>query len=359
MTLARLPERALLDALPLALLLVGPDDLPVEANGAAEALFGRTIGHLCRTPLAALFGEDGVATDLVERVRRTHGIVVARETAPGGLLGGRVVDVRAAPLIDREGHVLLAIEERMLPGVLRRQAGLDAAARSAYGLAAMLAHEIRNPLSGIRGAAQLLEKAADDRGRGLARLIRDEVDRIGRLVDGLQTFSDNRDFERRAINIHTVLDHVRDVAASGFAAGATIRTMYDPSLPPVAGERDRLIQIFMNLVKNAIEATDKNSEVLLTTAYRPGLRLADGSGKATELPIEVAVADRGPGVPPGLVDHVFEPFVSAREGGSGLGLALVAKLVAEHGGLVELDNRDDGATFRVLLPAARGEVSDG
>lgn len=359
MTPAPLPERAILDALPLALLVVGGQDIPVEANGAAEVLFGRTIGHLCRSTLVELFGAGTVAAELVERVRRTSGIVVAREAVLGGLLEGRVADVRAAPLIDREDHVLLIVEERMLPAVLRRQASAESAVRSAYGLAAMLAHEVRNPLSGIRGAAQLLEKTADTRGRGFTRLIREEVDRIGRLVDGLQAFSDSRVFERKPVNIHTVLDHVRDVARSGFAADVAIRTMYDPSLPSVDGEQDRLVQIFINLVKNAVEASDKNNEIHIVTSYRPGLRLADGSGGSVELPIEISVIDHGPGVPAELADHVFEPFVSAREGGSGLGLALVAKLVAGHGGLVELENTSSGATFKILLPAARGEADDG
>lgn len=349
----------MLNAAPLAFLLLDAGNHVLFANAAAESLFGLGEDSLQRSKLSALFGEDEAVAALIGRIRRGSGVVVAREMAMKGPLAGLIVDLQAAQVADHDGHVLLLIEERRLPSVFRGQALVEGAIRSAYGLAGMLAHEIKNPLSGIRGAAQILEKTTEERGRAMAVLIRDEVDRIRRLLDQLETFTDSRPFDLKPVNIHTVLNHVRDVAGTGFAAGYVIEEHYDPSLPPVLGNRDSLVQIFLNLVKNAVEASGRDGgEIRLQTAYRHGLRLPQGEGGPVDLPIEITVSDNGPGVAPLLAEHIFDPFVTGREGGSGLGLAMVAKLVAGHGGLIELSNSPTGASFRILLPAAKGGESD-
>lgn len=350
-------DRALLDALPLALLLLGADDRILFANAAAENLFGLAEEALQQSTLAALFGPGPPLADILARIRAGQGTVIAREIRPSGLLQGETVDIRASSVADRERHVLLAIEARRLAAVFRGQNALEGAMRSAHGLAAMLAHEIRNPLSGIRGAAQIVARSADRRVHKMANLIRDEVDRIRRLIDRLEDFSDDRPFERAPVNIHDVLGHVRAVACAGFASGHEVREIYDPSLPMVLGDRDRLIQIFLNLVKNAAEAMgERPGTIRLETAWRQGVRLPRSDGGTLLLPIAVTIADSGPGIPPALVDHVFDPFVTGRDGGSGLGLAMVAKLVAAHDGLVELETGTEGTAFHVLLPAAREEA---
>jgi two-component system nitrogen regulation sensor histidine kinase GlnL len=224
-------------------------------------------------------------------------------------------------------------------------------------MAAMLAHEVKNPLSGIRGAAQLLEQGASEGDRELCLLIQEETDRIRNLVDRMEMFSD-RPIERRAVNIHSVLDHVRRVAQSGFACHLRITEEYDPSLPSIWGDRDQLIQILLNLVKNAAEAVSEGGatggvgEIHLATAYHHGVRVAvAGSSERVHLPLQVMVRDNGPGIPESLRSTLFEPFVTTKRGGQGLGLALVAKLVANHGGLIECDSRPGRTTFRLSLPA--------
>jgi two-component system nitrogen regulation sensor histidine kinase GlnL len=238
-----------------------------------------------------------------------------------------------------------------------RQLVSRGAARSVTGLASMLAHEIKNPLSGIRGAAQLLEQSVTPEEMPLARLVREEVDRIVDLIDRVEVFGDDRPIEREATNIHVVLDRVKLLAKSGIARHVSFSEDYDPSLPPVYGNRDQLIQVFLNLVKNAAEALERTpkAEIHISTAFRPGIRIAvQGVAQRISLPLEIVIEDNGPGISPDLLPILFDPFVSTKANGSGLGLALVAKIVGDHGGVIDSDSRPGRTRFRVLLPVAKG-----
>ena len=364
--MSTLAGESVVNALPLPVLTIGPGGEILDANPAAEIFFDVSIRVLRRQKLVDIVPFGSPAVTLVDEVRRRGGAVHEHrvDLASPRLGTERTVDVFATPL-GEDGAVVVMLQERTIADKMDRQLTHRGAARSLTALGSMLAHEIKNPLSGIRGAAQLLEQSADEADRMLTRLICDETDRIVSLVERMELFGDERPVEQGPVNVHGVLDHVRRLAQSGFARHIRVTEAYDPSLPPIHGNRDQLVQVFLNLVKNAAEAIGVDAldgEITLSTAFRAGIRLQmPGARGRVGLPIEVSVGDNGPGVSPDLLPHLFDPFVTTKAQGSGLGLALVAKIVGGHGGVVECDPAPRRTTFRVLLPiytARDGRGSD-
>ena len=333
----------------------------VAVNEAAEALFGQGLGLLARGRFSAALPPGSALVSLLNRAIEEDAKV--RERGVQITLFGLPpfeADGAAAPLGD--GSVLLTLSVKAGLGAERVGAEAAGGLRSIVGLGRMLAHEIKNPLAGIRGAAQLLKSGAKAEDAPLAQLIVDETDRVRRLVDRMEAFSDDALPSLAPLNIHQVLDRVRALAANGVADGLVLREQYDPSLPLVSGDEDQLIQIFLNLVKNASEAAhargDGRGEISIHTAYRHGVRVRATRGQSLRgAPLEVRVQDNGPGVPAHLREHLFQPFVTSKPNGAGLGLAAVAKLVAAHGGLIDFESEPGRTVFRVLLPiASPGDV---
>ena len=333
-------------ASPWPALVVDGQDRVADAGEAARALFGSVRPG---RPLASLLPGGPALQRLTERCRGDGAPLYDSAVVLTGAGAARVAEVVGTPLED--SAVLLTVRP-LDDDVPRRAAeGLSAAA----GLGRTLAHEIKNPLAGIRGAAQLLAVGARGDDRALAQLIVDETERVRRLIDRVEAFSDARAPARRPVNLHAVLDRVRRLVESGAGPAARFRERYDPSLPDAEGDEDQLVQVVLNLVKNAAEAAvrpDRPGEITLATAWRQGARTrqADGSGWRPT-PLELRVEDDGPGVDPALQARLFDPFVTGKPQGEGLGLTLAAKLAADHGGSLDFTSEPGRTVFRLRLPA--------
>lgn len=349
----RLDSTMVLAALPVPAVVLNAENRFTFANSAAEQFFKLSASALFQLTLGDLLPRDNRVFSVLAQIRRFDAPVSDYDLLlESPRINRRGVSIHGAPLHEIEGAVVLTLQDGSTAQMLDRQLSFRGAARGASAMAAMLAHEVKNPLSGIRGAAQLLEQNAPEADRELCLLIQDEVDRISGLVDRFDIFSE-RPVDLGPVNIHQVLDHVRRIAQTGFAAHLKISEEYDPSLPPIWGNRDILVQIILNLVKNAAEAVDPvHGEIVLTTAYQHGVRIAvPTSAERVHLPLLVTVRDNGPGIPEEIQATLFEPFVSTKRGGQGLGLALVAKLVTDLGGLIECDSRPGRTQFRLSMPA--------
>lgn len=339
-------------AMPNPGLTLDSDNRVSDLNGAAEHFLALSRKSIVGRDLIRLAAEDSRLADLVGRVRAgaqalsEYNVEFGWPDAPS-----RMVDIFATPLED--GAILLLIHPRSNAEVMGRQMTSRDAARSVVGMASMLAHEIKNPLAGISGAAQLLEMNAQPEDAELTTLIRDEADRIEALVRRVEEFGDFGLAKRRPVNIHDVLDRAAKAAKAGFAAHVRFVEEYDPSLPPTMSDADQLMQVMLNLLKNAAEATPAvGGVIMLKTAYRAGLKVRTPRGAAASLPLQITISDNGTGVPEDLREHIFEPFVTSKATGSGLGLALVSKIIADHGGVISCESAPGYTTFRLLLPVA-------
>jgi two-component system nitrogen regulation sensor histidine kinase GlnL len=357
---------ALLAALPHPILVLSDDNRIIYGNAAAESFLSLSSAMLTRFRLDDVVAFGCPLLALVDQVRHSGATVneYGIEMASPKFASPKLVDVYAGPMTEGAPLIVVMLQQRSMAQMIERQLTHRAAARSVSGMAAVLAHEIKNPLSGIKGAAQLLEQNLSDEDRALSQLICSETERIRNLVNRMEVFGDERPLTKEPVNIHDVLNHVRRLSETGFARGVRIVEDYDPSLPPIPGNRDKLVQAFLNLVKNAAEAIgdnkDGNGRIVMQTSFRPGVRLSvPGADARITLPLMIQIEDNGPGVPDHLKPHLFDPFVTTKHNGTGLGLALVAKIIGDHGGIIECDSEAKRTVFRVLLPMQDRTRRDG
>lgn len=344
-------------ALPLPALMIGLQgdvESIIDCNPAAEQFLSLSRRSVLERPLSRIIQIDAPIETALARCRENRAPVFINDVPVS--LGERAAGhcaIHLALMGDRRDLVLMLLTPRDIAGKLGKADGIRHAARSAIGMSQMLAHEIKNPLAGITGAAQLLSMGLSGEDRGLTDLIVAETQRIVKLLDQVEQFGNQRPPDCRAVNIHDVLERARRSAEVGFAAHMRIVDAYDPSLPPVWADGDQLLQVFLNLLKNAAQANLMGGRIELRTFFEQSLRRRGASGKDVALPIHVEVIDDGPGLPAEIADEVFDPFVSGRENGTGLGLALVSKIIAAHDGWITVESRPGRTMFRVSLPRAR------
>jgi two-component system, NtrC family, nitrogen regulation sensor histidine kinase GlnL len=342
----------LLASMQTAVMAIAPDGRITLTNPAAETLLNMSAQFLRGRMLSDVMTLPS-GFDIL-----TDGPVAAHEVEIATVRGGRItIDIEVSQLLDWAGWRMLALRGGSIAQKMGHRSDRAGGGRSAVGVAAILAHEIKNPLAGIRGAAQLVESSLADSDRRMTQLIRSEVDRITALVDQMEGFTDTRPMERSPANVHQIIDDARAIAVNGFGSALQVSDAYDPSLPPVLVHRDSLIQVLLNLLKNAAETAPQSGvrKVILTTAYRQGVSVAvPWSPRKVPLPIELCVIDDGPGVPNDMEEAMFEPFVTTKKSGRGLGLALADKLTRDTGGILQYAREGEPplTVFRLLLPRA-------
>ncbi|MDF2142590.1 ATP-binding protein [Paenirhodobacter sp. CAU 1674] len=351
------PPGIIWNSLPTPALLINAADRVEEVNPAAELFLNLSAKALKGQSILERLAISAPLEEIFERVRKNRSALFVNDVdVTTGERAPVQCNLQAAPVGDDPDTVLLLISPREIADRLGRASMVKSAARSAIGMAEMLAHEIKNPLAGIAGAAQLLSMNLSGDDLELTDLIVDETRRIVKLLEQVEQFGNVRPPEKKPVNIHDVLDRARKSAAVGFGAHMTIIEDYDPSLPPTLGDADQLTQVFLNLLKNAAEAARGEGTIRLHTFYDLSLRLRRADGKGQALPLQIEVIDDGPGIPSDIASSIFEPFVSGRENGTGLGLALVSKIISDHDGWVSLDSVPGRTIFRISLPVAPKET---
>tara|TARA_B100000686_G_scaffold82559_1_gene89191 strand:+ start:232 stop:1311 length:1080 start_codon:yes stop_codon:yes gene_type:complete len=337
----------LLNNIPSAILLIDKDYNISFINYAAEVLLGESSKTILNNNLQTFLALDNQLFSLIDQVnKQKYNATQFDITINDFNKRNFIVDVEAG-IYDID-HIILCFHKRAFAEQIDRSI-VYKNIHSVSGLSSLMAHEIKNPLSGIKGAAQLLNDVVDGEDKDLTSLIIDEVDRIGELVNRVNSISDNSIVKRTSVNIHDVLQRVNKIAKNSFAVNCNIIELYDPSLPDIYGDINSLIQVFLNLVKNAAEAKP-DGDITIQTGYRHGFNIkVSGSNNKLKLPIYVHVKDDGPGIPDTIKNHLFEPFVSSKHRGSGLGLSIVSSIIEEHGGIIEV-NSAKNTIFTVLFP---------
>ena len=360
MTRQPLPETSLAgiwSALPSpAFLTVDQDgqETILTCNPAAEQFLSASALQVSGNAVFDRLSIDALMAEAVTRARSNCAPIFVNDTGVRvGSKAPEICNLQIVPLNDERATLLLIVAPREIAERLGRKRSVKSDANSAIGMAEMLAHEIKNPLAGISGAAQLLSMGLSAADRELSDLIVEETKRIVKLLDQVEHFGDQRPPERRPINIHDTLERARQSASVGFGAHMCIKNEYDPSLPEALADPDQLLQVFLNLLKNASEAQPQGGTIWIRTYFERGLQVVGHDGRRVGLPLHIEISDDGPGLPPTIADSVFEPFVSGRENGTGLGLALVSKIVLAHEGWIDMNARVGRTVFRVSLPLAK------
>ncbi|MEO1137888.1 MAG: ATP-binding protein [Pseudomonadota bacterium] len=347
-------------SLPVPALILDPEDRIAQINPAAEGFLMTSAKSISGQPVWDRLAVDAPIEEALLRAREKTAPLFVNDVDVG--TGDRAplqCNIQIAPMSGMPDHMILLIAPRELAGRVTQSQSVKSAAKSAIGMAEMLAHEIKNPLAGITGAAQLLSMNLSQEDLELTDLIVSESRRIVGLLEQVEQFGNVTAPKLQAVNLHDVLDRARRSALVGFAAHMRIVEDYDPSLPMAHADPDQLLQVIQNLLKNASQAAGKGGgTITLHSYYEQSLRVRRGGGSGKSLPLQVEVIDDGPGLPAEIANDVFEPFVSGRENGTGLGLALAAKIISDLEGWISVSSTPGRTVFRISLPRATKDMEE-
>jgi two-component system nitrogen regulation sensor histidine kinase GlnL len=352
-------------SLPVPALLINPEDIITEANPAAEGFFNTSGKSLRGKSIWDQLVVGAPLEDSFARAKEFSTPLFVNDVEVGSFGNSQLqCNLTFAPVVQSPGHVIILIAPRELAGRVNQTNSVKSAAKSAIGMAEMLAHEIKNPLAGISGAAQLLSMSLETKDLELTDLIVEETRRIVNLLEQVEEFGNSRAPEMAAVNIHDILDRAKRSAQLGFGAHISFEEEYDPSLPAAKADSDQLLQVVLNLIKNASEACQNSGTIKLKTSFDHSFRLRRSDGTGQPLPLQIQICDNGPGLPFDIKDEVFDPFVSGKENGTGLGLALASKIISDHDGWISVDSIPGNTVFTISLAAIniknnsfKGEVS--
>ena len=343
--------------IPISIIKINREFIIKYANSAAEILLGESSNILLCNELSNFIQLEQHFLQLIENVLTNNSLIREYDFSVFTVkTGSHKVNLQILA-IDESDEIMIVIDDLSGAGKLTNHILKRENTVFAGNMAAILAHEIKNPLSGIKGAAQLLQTSVSYEDKKLTDIICNEVDRIRLVIEEMDIFSNKSEIKFDAVNIHEILKYIRGISEAGIARKINFHEIYDPSIPEVIGNRNLLVQLFLNLIKNAAEALENsdNPTITISTTYQSGLRFKSQHGKPIQsLPIIVTIEDNGSGISPDLRKNIFEPFVTSKSSGKGLGLAIVAKIIADHGGAIELDETTRyGTKFRILLPEFR------
>jgi two-component system nitrogen regulation sensor histidine kinase GlnL len=338
-------------SLPVPAFLIGGDNRIEDVNAAAEGFLNTSRKGAVGRPVWDVLAIDAPIEEAFDRSRQEGTPLFVNDIDVGsGQRAPLQCGVQVSPVQGRDGEMLMLVSPRELAGRLTRTHSAKSAAQSAIGMAEMLAHEIKNPLAGITGAAQLLSMNLKPEDLELTDLIVEESRRIVKLLEQVEQFGNLQEPGFQAVNLHDILDRARRSTALGAGAHMKFVEDYDPSLPLAWGDPDQLLQVVLNLLKNASEAADKcGGTIRIRTFFEHSFRLRRSDGTGKSLPLQIEIIDDGPGLPPAIRDDVFDPFVSGRENGTGLGLALVSKIISDHNGWISVSSVPGKTVFRLSL----------
>jgi len=340
-------------SIPVPALLLNNDDTIALSNSAAQSFLNLSEKALAGANLWDKVMVDAPLETAYARAKADRGSLFINDVDVGSGMGAPMLcNVQIAPLMGTPDMMIMIISPREIASRFNQNGSSNKAAKSAIGMAEMLAHEIKNPLAGITGAAQLLSMGLPAEDQELTDLIVEESRRIVALLENVEQFGNQSAPQLQSVNIHDIIDRARQSASVGFGAHMFFIVDYDPSLPHAFADPDQLLQVLLNLLKNASEACGDGGSVKLRTFYDPALRVRQSDGSHARLPLQIEIIDDGPGLPPDIANDIFEPFISGKENGTGLGLALVSKLLRDGGGWIAVESVPGQTKFRVSLPLA-------